>query len=62
VPERLGFTREATLRRRLPGKLGGGDLRDAVIFSMFASDFPSSACASIEYRAFDAADRPLEEL
>jgi RimJ/RimL family protein N-acetyltransferase len=62
VPERLGFRREATLRRRLPGKLGGGDLRDAVIFSLFASDFPSSACAGIQYRAFDAADRPLEAL
>ena len=59
VPERLGFTHEATLRRRLPGKLGGGDLRDAVIFSMFASEFPASPCASVEYRAFDAAGRPL---
>jgi RimJ/RimL family protein N-acetyltransferase len=62
VPERLGFTQEATLRRRLPGKLGGGDLRDAVIFSMFATDFTSSPCASVEYRAFDAAGRPLDEL
>jgi RimJ/RimL family protein N-acetyltransferase len=59
VPERLGFTHEATLRRRLPVKLGGGDLRDAVIFSMFASEFPASPCASVEYRAYDAAGRPL---
>ena len=59
VPERLGFTREAVLRRRLPGKLGSGDLRDAVVYSMFASDFPESPCASLEYRAFDAAGRPL---
>jgi RimJ/RimL family protein N-acetyltransferase len=60
VPERLGFTREATLRRRLPGKLGGGDPRDAVVFSMFASEFAATPVAAVEYRAFDAAGRPLD--
>jgi hypothetical protein len=51
--------REATLRRRLPGKLGGGDLRDAVVFSMFASEWRATPVAQVEYRAFDSAGRPL---
>jgi RimJ/RimL family protein N-acetyltransferase len=59
VPERLGFEREARLRRRLPSKDAGGELRDVVVFAMFASDFRSTPGASVDYRAFDAAGRPL---
>ena len=46
VPERLGFTRRGDAAAQAPGKLGGGDLRDAVIFSMFAPDFSASPCAA----------------
>ena len=51
VPRKLGFLEEATLRRRLPGRMGG-PLRDVTIFTMFREDFDSSLAAGI--RAFDA--------
>jgi RimJ/RimL family protein N-acetyltransferase len=58
VPRRLGFTHEATLRRRIPG--GSDDeRRDSMIWTMFAADFPASPCAGAELRAFDAAGRQL---
>jgi RimJ/RimL family protein N-acetyltransferase len=54
----LGYMQEATLRRRLPPK-AGGDLRDVIVFTMFASELAGSPCADVPYRAFDAAGRPL---
>ena len=59
IPPKLGFTHEATLRRRLQGVNGEGDLRDAMIFSLFASDYPDSPAERSPVEAFDAADRPL---
>jgi len=56
VPRRLGFTEEATLRRRLPGR-EGGPLRDVVIFTMFREDFDPAIAPGL--RAFDAAGRQL---
>jgi RimJ/RimL family protein N-acetyltransferase len=43
IPRRLGFTLEATLRRRLP--LGGGRRRDTMIWTLFRSDYPDSPAA-----------------
>jgi RimJ/RimL family protein N-acetyltransferase len=57
VPRRLGFTLEATLRRR--GEDGAGAPRDTMMWSLFASDYPSSPARAFEARAFDAAGRPL---
>ncbi len=51
VPRKLGFTEEATLRRRLPGR-AGGPLRDVTIFTLFREDFDPSLASGI--RAFDA--------
>src|SRR4029078_5123769 len=51
VPRKLGFLEEATLRRRLPGRMGG-PLRDVTIFTMFREDFDFSLAAGS--RAFDA--------
>jgi RimJ/RimL family protein N-acetyltransferase len=51
VPRKLGFTEEATLRRRLPGKTGE-PLRDVTIFTMFREDFDPAVAPAI--RAFDA--------
>lgn len=51
VPRKLGFTEEATLRRRLPGR-AGGPLRDVTIFTLFREDFDPSLAPGI--RAFDA--------
>ena len=51
VPRKLGFSEEATLRRRLPRK-AGGPLRDVTIFTMFREDFDPALAPGI--RAFDA--------
>lgn len=59
VAEKLGFTREACLRRRLPPLVPGGPQGDLVVFSMFAEDFGTSMPAKATINAFDAAQRPL---
>ena len=56
VPRKLGYTEEATLRRRLPGRVGG-PLRDVTIFTMFREDLDPSIAPTL--RAFDAAGRQL---
>lgn len=52
VAERLGFTMEAVLSRRLDG-------RDHMIWTLFREDLASSPAASAEVRAFDALGRRL---
>lgn len=56
VPRKLGYTEEATLRRRLPGRRGG-PLRDVTIYTLFREDFDPSIAPGI--RAFDALGRQL---
>jgi RimJ/RimL family protein N-acetyltransferase len=56
VPRKLGFTEEATLRRRLPGR-DGGPLRDVTIFTLFREDFDPAIASGL--RAFDALGRQL---
>jgi RimJ/RimL family protein N-acetyltransferase len=56
VPLKLGYTEEATLRRRLPGK-AGGPLRDVKLFTMFREDFDPSIAPVL--RAYDASGRQL---
>ena len=51
VPRKLGYTEEATLRRRLPGR-AGEPLRDVTIFTMFREDLDPAIAP--ELRAFDA--------
>jgi len=49
IPAKLGYTEEATLRRRLePG------LRDVVIYSIFADTFPGSPPSAAQLEAYDA--------
>lgn len=60
VAEKLGFRHEATLRRVLkPGR--EGTLRDSMIWTLLAEDFPSSRAAALSpsIRAFDMLGRPL---
>jgi len=59
IPERLGYTMEARLRRRLPPTVPGAPRSDALVFSMFADEFDASPAAAVPVRAFDAAGRPL---
>jgi len=58
VPAKLGFTKEATLRRRLLSKQGS-DLRDANIWTMFRSELAGSPAAQYAYVAYDALGREL---
>ena len=58
VPRKLGFTHEATLRRRLPTKRGS-DLRDVNVCTMLAAELAASPCLQYEYVAYDALGRQL---
>ena len=51
IPRALGYTEEATLRRRLHYP----EPRDVVIYSLFREDYASSPAASAAVEAYDAA-------
>ncbi|HYK07381.1 MAG TPA: GNAT family protein [Gaiellaceae bacterium] len=53
IPHKLGYQREARLRRRLPG--GDGEPRDVVVFTIFRDGYASSPSAAAPVAAFDAA-------
>lgn len=57
VPAKLGFSHEATLRQRVDR--GGDSPGDAMIWTIFAEDYPSSPAAAAEIVAFDAAGRVI---
>jgi RimJ/RimL family protein N-acetyltransferase len=61
VPRKLGYTHEATLRRRL--RDADGAPRDVMIWTLFADAFSASACAGYAVEQFDAAgaQRPTAE-
>jgi RimJ/RimL family protein N-acetyltransferase len=59
IPERLGYTMEARLRRRLPPTAPGVPRSDALVYTMFADEFEGSAAAAVPIRAFDAGGREL---
>lgn len=52
IPRKLGFTEEATLRRRLPA--GDGAPRDVVVFVLFRDAFPGTPSAGAAVEAYDA--------
>jgi len=51
IPARLGFTHEATLKKRAVDT--DGVSRDLMVWSLFAEDYLSSPAATLVYRAFD---------
>ena len=57
VAKRLGFTLEATLRRRTPGV--DGELRDAMIWTLLSEEYATSAARAVTMRAFDALGRQM---
>ncbi|MDX6386934.1 MAG: hypothetical protein QOD85_736 [Gaiellaceae bacterium] len=59
IPRKLGFTEEATLRRRLPPKDDGGERRDSVLFTMLAAECAASRCMEFDYVAYDPLGREL---
>jgi RimJ/RimL family protein N-acetyltransferase len=55
VPRKLGFTHEATLRRRRVG----GKVRDTMVWTLLADEYPSSGAATVSIEAFDAVGRRI---
>ncbi|HET7128416.1 MAG TPA: GNAT family protein [Gaiellaceae bacterium] len=58
VPAKLGFTKEGTLRRRLPQKQGS-ELRDVNIWTMFRSELAGSPVEAYGYTAYDGLGRVI---
>jgi RimJ/RimL family protein N-acetyltransferase len=56
VPRKLGYIHEAT-RRRLG--FAHGRHTDSMIWSLFADEYPSTPCASVEIKAFDVVGKSL---
>ena len=55
VPRKLGFTHEATLRKRRVG----GKVRDTMLWTLLEDEYPTSHAAQIEIEAFDVIGRRL---
>jgi RimJ/RimL family protein N-acetyltransferase len=47
VAAKLGYVREATLRKRLPPLRPGGERRDQVVFSLLDEEYPGSPAAAV---------------
>jgi RimJ/RimL family protein N-acetyltransferase len=58
VPAKLGFTLEATLRRRLPVKQGSS-LRDVNVWTLFRDRLGGSPVEAFGYVAYDALGREV---
>jgi len=52
IPEKLGYSEEARLRRRLPAG-EDGEPRDVVVFTLFRDGFAVSPAAAVRVDAFD---------
>jgi len=57
IPEKLGFTHEATLKKRASDSEGG--LRDLMIWSLFAADYPGTMATKTTFRAFDCMGKKI---
>ena len=55
VPRKLGFTHEATLRRRRVG----GKVRDTMVWTLLADEYPGSGAATVPIETFDAIGRRI---
>jgi len=58
VPRKLGYTHEATLRRRALAN-PQGPRYDTMIWTLFADEYPASPAAQAQIEAFDAFGRRL---
>ena len=59
IPAKLGFTKEATLRRRLPEKQGS-EPRDVNIWTLFRSELSGSPVEAYRCTAYDALGRVIQ--
>ena len=55
VPRKLGFTHEATLRKRRVG----GKVRDTMMWTLLADEYPGSRAATVPVEASDAIGRRI---
>jgi RimJ/RimL family protein N-acetyltransferase len=53
IPQKLGYTEEARLRRRLYAP-PGGEPRDVVVFTLFRDTYAGTPAASAQLEAYDA--------
>lgn len=53
VAEKLGYTHECTLPRRM--RTPDGSLRDTMVWSMFSDTYPESPASALRVKAYDAA-------
>lgn len=58
VARKLGFTHEATLRRRLPRR-EGEPRADSMVFTILREELEGSPCMAFDYVAYDAIGRRL---
>ena len=58
VPKKLGYQLEATLKKRITG--ANGELKDAMIWTMFKSDYERSPLRDMRIRAFDIMGRAID--
>ena len=57
IPRKLGYTHEATLRKRVEDF--AGIPRDAMIWSLFADQYPASPAAQAPIKAYDVIGKLL---
>jgi RimJ/RimL family protein N-acetyltransferase len=57
VPRKLGFTHDATLRRRF--KTADGTWRDVMVWSLLADEYRGSPASAAEIEAYDALGRQI---
>jgi hypothetical protein len=58
VPRKLGFTHEATLRRRAISP--SGEVCDTMVWTLLAAEYPSSPAAARTIEAYDASGQRME--
>ena len=57
IPEKLGFSHDATLRKRATNT--EGNTYDLMVWSLFAEDYPATAAAKTSLQAFDCLGEPI---
>lgn len=57
VPRKLGYTHEATLRRRIAGRDSD---HDQMVWTMLADEYPGSPASQLPVAAFDVVGRRIE--
>jgi len=57
IPEKLGYTREGVLKKRVPNS--SGTLGSMMLWTMIDEEYPGSVCAKAELKAFDATGKRI---